>query len=104
VPRSSGRGDHAAAAGFDARPKARFPHAKVVDWISVPLGVATLRDQFIDVEDDGARFALMSWFFEENLAGFRALCRRAGARGLPDHRHLGHGDDGGGQPSGAQAL
>ncbi|MEQ9695908.1 Ppx/GppA phosphatase family protein [Shimia sp. SDUM112013] len=47
-----------------------FPAAKVVDWISVPLGVATLRDQFSDVEDDGARFALMSWFFEENLAEF----------------------------------
>ena len=46
------------------------PAAKVVDWISVPLGVATLRDQFNDVEDDAARFALMSWFFEENLVGF----------------------------------
>ncbi|MFN3973455.1 MAG: Ppx/GppA phosphatase family protein [Gemmobacter sp.] len=44
--------------------------ARVVDWISVPLGVATLKDQFADVEDDGARFALMSWFFEENLANF----------------------------------
>ena len=44
--------------------------AQVVDWISVPLGVATLKDQFIDVEDDGARFALMSWFFEEQLANF----------------------------------
>lgn len=41
------------------------PVAKVVDWISVPLGVATLKDQFEDVEDDAARFALMSWFFEE---------------------------------------
>jgi exopolyphosphatase/guanosine-5'-triphosphate,3'-diphosphate pyrophosphatase len=47
-----------------------LPAAKVVDWISVPLGVATLRDQFTDVEDDAARFALMSWFFEENLADF----------------------------------
>lgn len=44
--------------------------ARVVDWISVPLGVATLRDQFADVEDDAARFALMSWYFEENLASF----------------------------------
>ena len=44
--------------------------ARVVDWISVPLGVATLREQFSDVEDDAARFALMSWFFEENLADF----------------------------------
>lgn len=47
-----------------------FPVARVVDWISVPLGVATLRDQFSDVEDDSARFALMSWFFEENLTEF----------------------------------
>lgn len=47
-----------------------FPAAKVVDWISVPLGVATLRDQFDDVEDDSARYALMSWFFEENLSEF----------------------------------
>ena len=44
--------------------------ARVVDWISVPLGVATLKDQFADVEDDAARFALMSWFFEENLSPF----------------------------------
>lgn len=44
--------------------------ARVVDWISVPLGVATLKDQFVDVDDDAARFALMSWFFEENLASF----------------------------------
>jgi exopolyphosphatase/guanosine-5'-triphosphate,3'-diphosphate pyrophosphatase len=44
--------------------------ARVVDWISVPLGVATLKDQFIDVEDDAARFALMSWYFEENLSSF----------------------------------
>ena len=47
-----------------------FAAARVVDWISVPLGVATLRDQFVDVEDDAARFALMSWFFEENLSKF----------------------------------
>ena len=56
-------------AGFrqDAGP---FAAAKVVDWISVPLGVATLRDQFADVDDDAGRFALMSCFFEENLADF----------------------------------
>ncbi|RBI83227.1 Ppx/GppA family phosphatase [Rhodosalinus halophilus] len=56
-------------AGFHP-PQSPFPAAKVVDWISVPLGVATLRDQFRDVEDDAARYALMSWFFEENLAEF----------------------------------
>ncbi len=53
--------------GFAAQPEGG---ARVVDWISVPLGVATLKDQFQDVEDDGARFALMSWFFEENLSSF----------------------------------
>lgn len=55
-------------AGFTAR--GDLPAARVVDWISVPLGVATLKDQFGDVDDDAARFALMSWFFEENLASF----------------------------------
>ncbi len=55
--------------GFHAA-ESPFPAAKVVDWISVPLGVATLRDQFNDVENDSARFALMSWFFEEHLADF----------------------------------
>ncbi len=56
--------------GFRQDAASPFPGARVVDWISVPLGVATLRDQFDDVEDDAARFALMSWFFEENLAEF----------------------------------
>ena len=55
--------------GFQAA-ASPFPAAKVVDWISVPLGVATLKDQFADVEDDAARFALMSWYFEEKLADF----------------------------------
>jgi exopolyphosphatase/guanosine-5'-triphosphate,3'-diphosphate pyrophosphatase len=45
--------------------------ARIVDFISVPLGVATLHDRFADVEDDSARFALMSWFFEEQITGFR---------------------------------
>jgi len=57
-------------AGFKPADGSPFPAARVVDWISVPLGVATLREQFDDVQDDAARFALMSWFFEENLADF----------------------------------
>jgi exopolyphosphatase/guanosine-5'-triphosphate,3'-diphosphate pyrophosphatase len=56
--------------------------AIVVDWISVPLGVATLKDQFQDVEDDGARFALMSWFFEENLASFSPYYAQAARSGF----------------------
>ncbi len=47
-----------------------IPGAKVVDWISVPLGVATLLERYSDVADDAARFALMSWYFEENIAEF----------------------------------
>lgn len=56
--------------GFAPDPGSPFPAAHVVDWISVPLGVATLRDQFNDVDNDAARFALMSWYFEENLSEF----------------------------------
>ena len=55
--------------GFDEN-QPKTTGARVVDWISVPLGVATLRDQFNDVDDDAARFALMSWFFEEHLSDF----------------------------------
>ncbi|NBO20461.1 MAG: Ppx/GppA family phosphatase [Rhodobacteraceae bacterium] len=49
--------------------------ARVVDWISVPFGVATLKDHFGDVDDDAARFALMSWFFEEQLSSFSPYMR-----------------------------
>ncbi|SFI81484.1 Ppx/GppA phosphatase family protein [Celeribacter neptunius] len=59
-----------------------FPHAKVVDWISVPLGVATLMEQFSDVEDDAARFALMSWFFEEKLADFTPYANEPNREGF----------------------
>mgnify|MGYP001024943989 CR=1 FL=1 len=41
--------------------------ARVVDWISVPLGVATLKDQFADVDDDAAvRMILEKWIHFEN--------------------------------------
>ncbi|MEM1274750.1 MAG: Ppx/GppA phosphatase family protein [Pseudomonadota bacterium] len=55
--------------GFDHEDSV-FPRAKVVDWISISLGVATLKDMYDDVADDSARFALMSWYFEEQLAEF----------------------------------
>ncbi len=45
--------------------------ARIVDFISVPLGVATLHERFADVAGDSARFALMSWYFEEQIAGFK---------------------------------
>ncbi|MDO5530045.1 MAG: Ppx/GppA phosphatase family protein [Paracoccus sp. (in: a-proteobacteria)] len=66
-PRERSRAIMKLADGFDdPQPGA----ARVVDWISVPLGVATLRDQFADVADDQGRFALMSWYFEEMLSDF----------------------------------
>mgnify|MGYP001472929260 CR=1 FL=1 len=34
---------------------------KIVDWISVPLGVATLLERYSDVDDDSARFALAKY-------------------------------------------
>jgi exopolyphosphatase/guanosine-5'-triphosphate,3'-diphosphate pyrophosphatase len=45
--------------------------ARIVDFISVPLGVATLHERYADVADDSARFALMAWYFEERIAGFK---------------------------------
>ena len=48
--------------------------ARVVDWKSVPMGVATLKDMFSDVDEDCAKFALMSCCFEEQIDEF-----------LPDH-------------------
>lgn len=67
-------------AGFE--PRGPGPAPRVVDWISVPLGVATLKDQFADVDDDAARFALMSWHFEENLAGFSPYEREQAREGF----------------------
>ena len=67
VPENRPRAIMSLHSGFSGQPEGG---ARVVDWISVPLGVATLRDQFGDVDDDAARFALMSWFFEEQLASF----------------------------------
>lgn len=57
--------------------------ARIVDFISVPLGVATLHDRFADVADDSARFALMSWYFEEQITGFKPYLEdlAGGARG-----------------------
>lgn len=68
-------------AGFkprDGQPNA----ARVVDWISVPLGVATLREQFDDVQDDSARFALMSWAFEEALDSFAPSAEAQSRKGF----------------------
>ncbi len=69
--------------------------ARIVDFISVPLGVATLHERYADVAEDSARFALMSWYFEERIASFRPYV--GGGDGgqpgdFPDDRHVGDGD------------
>ena len=43
------------------------PTARVIDWISIPLGVATLNARYADVIGEGPRYALMSCHFEEQL-------------------------------------
>lgn len=45
--------------------------AKIIDWISVPAGVATLDQKYSDVENDTARFALMSCYFEDQIVNFK---------------------------------
>ncbi|PZQ52153.1 MAG: exopolyphosphatase [Rhodovulum sulfidophilum] len=62
--------------GHEAKPGG----ARIVDFISVPLGVATLHERYTDVEDDSARFALMSWFFEEQITGFKPYLQGLGTR------------------------
>lgn len=44
--------------------------ARIVDWVSIPVGVATLQDKFAEISDPGKRFGLMSWYFEELIADF----------------------------------
>ncbi len=66
--------EHRAQAIVDLRMSGGDPGkgaVRIVDFISVPLGVATLHERYADVADDSARFALMSWYFEESIASFK---------------------------------
>ena len=67
-PARAGAGDREPR---DGRRAGAAGAARIVDFISVPLGVATLHERYADVADDSARFALMSWYFEEQIAGFK---------------------------------
>ena len=62
---------------------------RLVDWISVPLGVTTLREQFNDVEGDKARYAMMSWAFEESIAEFGPFGENYEGRILPNFQIIG---------------
>jgi exopolyphosphatase / guanosine-5'-triphosphate,3'-diphosphate pyrophosphatase len=76
-------------AGFEKGRETPFPNVKVVDWISVPCGVATLKDQFSDVVDDHARFALMSCHVEEQITGFAPYHLSAGTAPRPEFQIIG---------------
>lgn len=64
----------------DARPEERVARVQragasgdgehVVDWISVPVGVATLQDKFAEIVDPARRYGLMTWYFEELISAF----------------------------------
>jgi exopolyphosphatase/guanosine-5'-triphosphate,3'-diphosphate pyrophosphatase len=67
---------------LDVDARARAAAAHIVDWISVPLGVATLHDRFADSPTPRARFDAMSDCFGGDLrarvAGRRVLEKREG--------------------------
>lgn len=44
--------------------------ARIVDWVSIPVGVATLQDKFAEIADPAKRFGLMTWYFEELIGDF----------------------------------
>ncbi|MEM7271308.1 MAG: Ppx/GppA family phosphatase, partial [Pseudomonadota bacterium] len=44
--------------------------ATIIDWTSVPVGVATLQDKFAEIHDPSRRYGLMTWYFEELIAAF----------------------------------
>lgn len=52
--------------------------ARVMDWTSVPIGVATLQDKFAEIADPARRYGLMTWYFEELIAGFGEQPRAGG--------------------------
>ena len=50
--------------------RSRAAEAHIADWVSVPLGVATLYDQFNGFGDEFARFERMRKAFTDRLANF----------------------------------
>ena len=64
-------------------------NAKIVDWISVPSGVATLHQKYSDVDDDAARFALMSCYFEDQIADFKPYLKSYSKGILSDFQIIG---------------
>lgn len=69
---------------LEADARARAAAAHIVDWISAPVGVATLHDRYGHIEDASRRFSEMSEFFRSRLGAFapreRGLSAWAGRR------------------------
>ncbi|MEO0359822.1 MAG: Ppx/GppA phosphatase family protein [Pseudomonadota bacterium] len=55
------------------------PRTRIVDWVSIPVGVATLEDKFAEIGDPARRFGLMSWYFEELIEDFARSMAEEGA-------------------------
>ncbi|MEL7464297.1 MAG: Ppx/GppA phosphatase family protein [Pseudomonadota bacterium] len=52
--------------------------ARIIDWVSIPVGVATLEDKFAEILDPSRRFGLMTWYFEELIEGFARAMTKEG--------------------------
>lgn len=52
--------------------------AEIVDWVSIPVGVATLEDKFAEIRDPSSRYGLMTWYFEELIEGFARAMTKEG--------------------------
>ncbi|MEE4189924.1 MAG: Ppx/GppA phosphatase family protein, partial [Roseobacter sp.] len=69
---------------MEADARARAAAAHIVDWVSAPVGVATLHDRFLDILDPRARFQAMSECFEALIGDFGPYNARG--RGAGDGR------------------
>jgi exopolyphosphatase/guanosine-5'-triphosphate,3'-diphosphate pyrophosphatase len=65
---------------LEADARARAAAAHIVDWISAPVGVATLHDRFLHIADPRARFDAMSECFEALIGDFGPFDARGRAR------------------------
>ncbi len=63
---------------LDADARARAAGAHIVDWVSAPLGVATLHDRFAHLINPMLRYKAMTECFEAQLSRFLPYARRDG--------------------------
>ena len=61
---------------LEADARARAAAAHIVDWVSAPVGVATLHDRFIGLANPRARFEAMTECFEALIGDFGPYAAR----------------------------